>query len=376
MSYRGVHLGVRRIALPWRRACAALPAVALIGGGIALASPARDIKAVSIAGDSPAVVVPGTALNIPPVPAGPGTEAPGLILPAGTVPGSSTLVALDAMGIPARALQAYRRGVSLVGAADPGCHIDWALLAAIGRVESNHASSGGNHLDSAGVAQPGIIGIRLDGTNGTAMVSDTDHGLLDRDISFDRAVGPMQFIPSTWRAIGVDANGDGAKNPQDMADAVTTTAVYLCSGTGDLTRAGDLHAAILRYNPSESYARTVTAIADAYRHGTTDLPVSDLPAANPAPTKADTANAANKTARATTNGTVPGPTPPARPQPAATPYASASTSPTTSPPPSPTLPTLPILAPIAPGLPSTQLTQKICTISPVGVKTCTNAPLR
>src|SRR5664279_2818866 len=72
MSNGGVHRGVRRVALPWRRVCATLPAVALIGGGIALANPAPALKALSISKYSPAIVVPGTALTIPPVPAGTG----------------------------------------------------------------------------------------------------------------------------------------------------------------------------------------------------------------------------------------------------------------------------------------------------------------
>ena len=198
------------------------------------------------------------------------------MLPAGTVPGSSSLVTLDSTGIPVRALEAYRRAASLIDSADPACHIDWALLAAIGRVESNHARFGGNQLDSAGVAQPGIIGIPLDGSNGTARITDTDRGLLDRDTTYDRAVGPMQFIPSTWRVAGVDADGDGVKNPQDMADAATATAVYLCSGPGDLSRPDDLRSAIMRYNASDSYVQMVTAIADAYRHGVSALPASDL----------------------------------------------------------------------------------------------------
>ena len=104
-------------------------------------------------------------------------------------------------------------------AADAACHIDWALLTATGRVESNHARFGGNQLDSADVAQPGIIGIALDGMNGTAQIMDTDRGRPDRDTVYDRAVGPMQFIPSTWRVADVDANGDGVKNPRDMAIA-------------------------------------------------------------------------------------------------------------------------------------------------------------
>lgn len=191
-----------------------------------------------------------------------------------------------------RALQAYRKAASLVDAADATCHIDWALLAAIERVESNHARFGGNQLDSSGVAQPGIIGIALDGRNGIARIMDSERGTLDRDTVYDRAVSPMHFIPSTWRVVGVDADGDGAKNPQDMADAATSTGIYLCSGPGDLNRPSDLRAAVMRYNASDSYVRTVTAIAEAYRHGVRALPASDLPAATSGPTTPDAAQAA------------------------------------------------------------------------------------
>ena len=308
-------------AVPWRKIRAALPAVALIGAGITFAAPVapRDILGVAVSNNSSAIVVPHTALTMravlaptqqhfftgsTPKPSDqarqgsvPASSAAALVLPVGTQPGSSGAVALDNNGIPVRALQAYRKAASLVDAADATCHIDWALLAAIGRVESNHARFGGNQLDSAGVAQPGIIGIPLDGTNGTARIMDSDGGRLDRDTVYDRAVGPMQFIPSTWRVVGVDADGDGVKNPQDMADAATSTAIYLCSGPGDLNRPGDLRAAIMRYNASDSYVRTVTAIADAYRHGVRALPASDLPAANSAPTTSDAAQAARSKRR-------------------------------------------------------------------------------
>jgi hypothetical protein len=378
MLNRGVHRGVRTIALPWRKACATLPAVALIGGGIALAAPTGDVRSVPVSKASPAIVVPGTALTMPPVPAGEGTqEAPGLVLSEATAPDSSALVPLDSMGIPARALEAYRRGASLVSAADSACHIDWALPAAIGRVESDHARFGGNQLNSAGVAEPGIIGIRLDGTNGTARITDTDRGRLDRDTSYDRAVGPMQFIPGTWRLVGSDANGDGVKNPQNLDDAATATAVYLCSGPGDLTLPGDLHAAIMRYNPSDSYVRTVTAIADAYRHGVSALPASDLPAANPAPSKAGATNPKTKIAKPANNGPAPRPSPPVRHEPAVPTSTPATTS---QPPATPDLP-LPAL-PISGQRPtpsrssSPPLSQEICTVSTLGVKTCAIAPQR
>src|ERR1035437_501572 len=115
-SHRGYHRQARTITLPWRKACATIPAIALISGGIALASPAGDVKSVSASEASPTIVVPGTVLTMPAVPAGAGTQgAPGLVLPAGTAPGSSTLVALDSMGIPSRALEAYRRRGTLGG---------------------------------------------------------------------------------------------------------------------------------------------------------------------------------------------------------------------------------------------------------------------
>jgi hypothetical protein len=281
---------VRTITVRWRKLSATLPAFALILGGIALdaqATPAPHAEA-AVSKDSGAIVVPDIAVTnrLVPYRISAGVDAaaigtPALALPAGVAPGGSSPVALDRAGIPVRALAGYRRAVALVDPVDPGCHVDWALLAAIGRVESDHGRFGGNQLDSGDVARPGIIGIALDGTNGTARITDTDGGVMDRDTVFDRAVGPMQFLPGTWRAVGPDADGDGVKNPQDMADAATAAAIYLCSGHGDLSQPAGLSSAIMRYNASDSYVRTVTAIADAYRHGVTALPASDLPASGP-----------------------------------------------------------------------------------------------
>ena len=152
---------------------------------------------------------------------------------------SSGGVRIDRSGIPARALEGYRRAEQLLATGDPSCHLDWALVAAIGRVESAHGSFGGNRLGTDGVARPGIVGIALDGSRGTARITDTDGGRWDGDGRFDRAVGPMQFIPGTWRSVGVDADGDGTTQPQDVDDAATATGVYLCSGSGDLRTSED-----------------------------------------------------------------------------------------------------------------------------------------
>jgi hypothetical protein len=174
---------------------------------------------------------------------------------------------LSRNGIPNAALKAYSRAQQVLAQADPGCHLPWTLVAAIGRVESNHGRFGGNVLNSLGVATPGIFGPRLDGSSGTARISDSDAGSFDGDGAFDRAVGPMQFIPGTWRVMGVDGDGDGVRNPQDIDDAAMSTGVYLCSGKTDLSDAGDLNAAVLRYNHSQQYVDLVVSIAKAYAGG-------------------------------------------------------------------------------------------------------------
>jgi len=256
---------------------------------------------------------------------------------------TSSRVSLDSTGIPVRALEGYRRAATLVDSADRACHIDWALLAAIGRVESNHARFGGNQLDAADVAQPGIIGIPLDGTNGTARITDSDGGLLDRDSVYDRAVGPMQFIPSTWQVVAVDADRDGVKNPQDMTDAASAAAIYLCSGPGDLSIPGELHAAIMRYNASDSYVQMVTDLAATYRLG-----VSALPSTEPTLVATPSAAVAGPPVLATTLGQkaaatvgAPAPIPPTSVAPAVTiigapiPTAPVTTYPTLAPVPTP-----------------------------------------
>ena len=142
----------------------------------------------------------------------------------------------SASSIPQAALSAYQRAEGVINKADPGCNLPWELIAAIGRVESDHGRFGGNALDDDGVARPGIYGIALNGKNDTQAIADTDGGQYDDDTRCDRAVGPMQFIPSTWSVVGVDGDSDGTRNPQDVDDAALATAVYLCSGDDDLSQ--------------------------------------------------------------------------------------------------------------------------------------------
>jgi transglycosylase-like protein with SLT domain len=269
----------RTMRLPWRTAAGAVPAIVLVASGIALAATGGNPSTDIVADSSPLVTVPDTALErldapeLPPLPELPApseAEPTPLYQPAG-LPSS-----MSANGIPAAALDAYQRAATIVDAADAECRIDWALVAAIGKVESNHGRYGGNGIDRDGTVRPGIYGIPLNGSNNTATIRDTDGGAYDRDLTWDRAVGPMQFIPGTWRVVGVDANGDGRKDPQNIADAATATAVYLCSGPGDLSTDSGARSAVLRYNHSDAYADQVLAIAAGYRGGYTVVPGSDL----------------------------------------------------------------------------------------------------
>ncbi|MEW1952029.1 lytic transglycosylase domain-containing protein [Terrabacter sp. NPDC080008] len=144
------------------------------------------------------------------------------------------------------------------------CHLPVMLLAAIGEVESS--SLRGRTLNAAHDAVPPVIGPALSGGS-FAAIPDTDHGVWDGDPVWDHAVGPMQFIPATWRLWGADGNGDGVKDPENIEDASLAAADYLCSGGRDLSRPADLQAAVLSYNHSTQYLSTVLGIVQAVNSG-------------------------------------------------------------------------------------------------------------
>src|SRR5688572_12287457 len=126
---------------------------------------------------------------------------PGVVAPGARKAFDGAVASASASGIPDAALSAYQRAETVINAADKSCNISWQLIAAIGRVESDHGRVNGNSLDDEGLATPGIYGIALDGTHNTTAIRDTDAGQYDADARWDRAVGPMQFIPSTWSVV-------------------------------------------------------------------------------------------------------------------------------------------------------------------------------
>ncbi|HET8620789.1 MAG TPA: lytic transglycosylase domain-containing protein, partial [Acidimicrobiales bacterium] len=174
---------------------------------------------------------------------------------------------LGGTGIPEVALAAYEDGAELTAVEDPECGVPWSVLAAIGRVESDHGRFGGAMLRPDGYGTRPIRGIALDGRPGIALIRDTDRGGLDGDTVFDRAVGPMQFIPSTWANVGVDGNGDDRRDPNNIFDAAWGAGVYLCAGEVDLTEPGQLARAVRRYNHTDEYVRVVLGLAEAYENG-------------------------------------------------------------------------------------------------------------
>jgi hypothetical protein len=104
--------------------------------------------------------------------------------------------------------------------------LSWTVLAAIGQVESAH----GKHLG------PSSAG----------------------------ALGPMQFLPSTWAAYGVDGDGDGAADIMNPFDAVPGAANYLCRSGAQKGEQG-LYNAIFAYNHADWYVRKVLGIAAQYQ---------------------------------------------------------------------------------------------------------------
>ncbi|MFK4147501.1 lytic murein transglycosylase [Streptomyces sp. NPDC004065] len=176
---------------------------------------------------------------------------------------------LSEAGIPATVLDAYKKAEAELRGSKPGCNLPWQLLAAIGKVESGQARGG--RVTADGTTLSPILGPVLNGV-GFAHIRDTDHGAYDGDSRYDRAVGPMQFIPSTWAWAGRDGNGDGEKNPNNVYDAALAAGHYLCRNGWDLSTDADLRRAILSYNASEDYLHTVLTWLEYYRKGTHSVP--------------------------------------------------------------------------------------------------------
>ncbi|WP_133850368.1 lytic murein transglycosylase [Labedaea rhizosphaerae] len=223
-----------------------------------------------------------TTTEIPAMQVAAAPVRPGSVVPAKSAPdpqggatpqaGPNSLVAWSksvstATGVPARALLAYGNAELVLRSAQPGCHLSWATLAGIGRIESNHGQYGGAVLGADGRPSKPIIGVPLDGSAGVRAIADTDGGVYDGDRTTDRAVGPMQFIPSTWRTWASDGNGDHSGDPQQIDDAALAAARYLCANGRDMGTPSGWWAGVFSYNNSVPYGQKVFGLADTYAKG-------------------------------------------------------------------------------------------------------------
>ncbi|MCS4489952.1 lytic transglycosylase domain-containing protein [Corynebacterium sp. ES2775-CONJ] len=171
-------------------------------------------------------------------------------------------------GVSSAALRAYGNAELIAAQSWPECHLSWTTLAGIGYVETRHGTYSGQlfnsrDIDEDGNVLPPILGVQLDGSPGFAEIRDTDQGQLDGDSEFDRAIGPMQFIPTSWQRYGRDASGDGVADPNNIDDAALGAANLLCS-QGDLATPEGWTRAVLSYNSSQAYLIKVRNAANSY----------------------------------------------------------------------------------------------------------------
>ena len=248
---------------------------------------------------------------------------------------------LSVAGIPPAALAAYVTAARTTTRVNPGCHLRWWLLAGIGLVESGHARSGGSTKARwNGIARPPIFGPSLDGKHGFAAIRDTDRGVFDRDKSWDRAVGPMQFLPSTWRTWGGADAHHRPRDPQDIRAAALAAAGYLCAGGADLSQPQGMATAVFSYNHSFDYVRLVLSVAARYAGLDPDaLGVNRLPHDKPAGKKGKRSANPSPSPSATPASTAPNGGSPS-PAPSSKPSSSNHPSPTPTPS-GPSLPPLP-----------------------------------
>ncbi len=265
LSFGGRWQAWRGVASSIGASAVVLGVVAAIIGGLSIAAFQRTSAAalapVPVA--MPATEDPTTAV------AQPGQALPSSVEPSSAVPAPTKRIdqawaqrVATRTGIPYRALLAYASAGVQVGSEQPNCGLAWNTLAAIGLTESAHGSHGGAQLLATGETDQAIRGPALNG-QGVAAIRDSDQGRWDGDAVWDRAVGPMQFIPSTWRRWGADGNADGDANPNQIDDAALSAARYLCA-SGSMRTAAGWRAAVFSYNHSGAYVDKIANAANRY----------------------------------------------------------------------------------------------------------------
>lgn len=168
-------------------------------------------------------------------------------------------------GIPDVVLDAYGQAAAATSEIAPDCTgMRWSILAGIGQEESKHGLYQDGMVTNSGLVSPPIIGVALNG-DGVQAIPDTDGGRYDNDSAWDRAVGPMQFIPATWESWATRATGLDSPDPQNVFHSARAAAAYLCGRAEvDLTDPEVLKRRIRAYNDSSAYVEAVMASIERY----------------------------------------------------------------------------------------------------------------
>lgn len=140
----------------------------------------------------------------------------------------------------------------------------WQILAGIAQIESSQAA--GRTIAASGKVNPPIIGPALNGSGAggnTTGIRDSDGGKWDGDSTWDRAVGVLQFIPTSWTlytsgSFNGDGNGDGVADPHNVFDNAKAAVNHLCAGgKHDFSGSANLKLALFGYNHSNAYVDRV-----------------------------------------------------------------------------------------------------------------------
>ena len=164
-----------------------------------------------------------------------------------------------AAGIPEPAVRAYAVATLREGRDQPGCHLGWTTLAGIGWVESQHGTIGGRVLEQDGRSDRPVLGPALDGRDSPRPRIRSGHGG-----GWERAVGPLQFLPSTWERWAADGDGDGRRRPAGPRRRRPGRGPLPMWGGSDLATGAGWAAAVRAYNHADAYVRAVYDAASTY----------------------------------------------------------------------------------------------------------------
>ncbi|TCN55070.1 membrane-bound lytic murein transglycosylase B [Rhodococcus sp. SMB37] len=213
-------------------------------------------------------------------PADPLSQAP----PA--MPGDGFAILGDGpLAIPELVFYAYRAAEMQLAINSPECGLPWHLLAAIGRLESNHADNG--HTDVLGT-------------------------LTTPRTTPDGRVGPMQLPAGAWERFPSDGNVDGVTDPQNVFDATLAAGAWACAdGASARDEAGEARVAAM-FDSSPEYLANVRTWSAAYKKGAEVAPAVPAvppttvptPAAVPIPTADAAAPAEQNTTEEPASGDI------------------------------------------------------------------------